>query len=339
MTAQTSSADQDSLSALDEPIKSVGVVGQMAGKFKRLDLFTVRDLLFHLPRKYNDFSHSMTLAELRNNPPEAPVSATVEIVDLRVEQGFRRRIQRTVARLRDETGEGEAIWFGRRYIERRLAVGDVVALSGKVELRGWLPRFANPEFGAAGEGALHANRIVPVYRLTAGVTGAYLRTKIRAALDHALPAFDEYLPAAAKAELAPDAPDIAHAVEWMHFPPEFEENDRATLRLAFDELLALQIGMVARSRQRQVEESLPVSVDDARFAESIAAVEGVIRAQVARRRGGEAMEVSLTADQAEALRQIRADMAGARPMMRLLQGDVGSGKTAVAALAMAWVAD
>ncbi len=131
----------------------------------------------------------MTLRELREHPPEAPVSATVEIVDLRVEQGFRRRVQRTVARVKDDTGEGEAIWFGRRYIERRLAPGQTVALSGKVELRGWLPRFQNPEFGEAGEGALHANRIVPVYRLTSGVTGAYLRTKIRAALDMALPRF------------------------------------------------------------------------------------------------------------------------------------------------------
>jgi len=339
VTAETTAVDPTPPSALDEPIKSVGVVGQMAGKFRRLDLYTVRDLVFHLPRKYNDFSHTMTLRQLRDRPPESPVSATVEIVDLRVEQGFRRRVQRTVARLRDETGEGEAIWFGRRYIERRLAVGDVVALSGKVELRGWLPRFANPEFGAAGEGALHANRIVPVYRLTSGVTGAYLRTKIRAALDHALPDFQEYLPPEALAEVGSDAPDIAHAVEWMHFPPEFAENDRATLRLAFDELLALQVGMVARQRQRQVEDSLPVEVADERYADSIAAVEGVIGEQVARRRGGVAAEIRLTADQAEALDRIRRDMAGARPMMRLLQGDVGSGKTAVAALAMAWVAD
>ena len=121
----------------------------------------------------------MTLRQLRERPPEGPVSATVEIVELRVEQGFRRRIQRTVARLADDTGEGEAIWFGRRYIERRLAAGQTVALSGKVELRGWVPRFANPEFGPAGEDALHAGRIVPVYRLTAGITGAHLRARIK----------------------------------------------------------------------------------------------------------------------------------------------------------------
>ena len=147
----------------------------------------MRELVFHFPRRYDDFSRPMTLREIRDGPPEGPVSATVEVVELRIEPGFRRRIQRTVARLRDATGEGEAVWFGRRYIERRLAAGQVVALSGKVELRGWLPRFQNPEFGTAGEDALHAGRIVPVYRLTAGVSGPTLRARIRSALDKALP--------------------------------------------------------------------------------------------------------------------------------------------------------
>ena len=166
-----------------------GIVPQktMANRLRAgLGLETVRDLLFHLPRRYDDFSRPMTLRQLRERPPEGPVSATVEIVDLRVEPGFRRRIQRTVARLRDATGEGEAVWFGRRYIERRLAAGQTVALSGKVEVRGWLPRFQNPEFGPAGDEALHAGRIVPVYRLTAGVTAPTLRKRIRAALDPAL---------------------------------------------------------------------------------------------------------------------------------------------------------
>ena len=184
----------------------------------------------------------------------------MEIVELRVEQGFRRRIQRTVARLRDGTGEGEAVWFGRRYIERRLAAGQFVALSGKVELRGWLPRFQNPEFGAAGDDALHAGRIVPVYRLTAGVAGPTLRTRIRAALDEALPSQPEYLSEVLRESIEPPLIDITRAIEWMHFPPDFDALDRALTRLAFDELLALQVGMVARRRARQSEQAEPVVV-------------------------------------------------------------------------------
>src|SRR5688500_18121276 len=174
-------------SPLQQPVTENRLVPAAAARrLRRLGIASVGDLLFHLPRRYDDFSRPMSLRALRERPPEGPVSAVVEIVELRVDPGFRRRVQRTVARLRDDSGEGEAVWFGRRYIERRLHEGDRVALSGKVELRGWLPRFQNPEFGAAGEGALHAGRIVPVYRLTAGVTLPWLRSRIRAALDATL---------------------------------------------------------------------------------------------------------------------------------------------------------
>jgi ATP-dependent DNA helicase RecG len=325
-------------SILDSPLRLAGFPPGVVGKLRRLHVETVRDLLFHLPRRYDDFSRPMTLRELRQSPPERPVSATVEIVDLRVEQGFRRRVQRTVARIRDDTGEGEVVWFGRRYIEKRLAPGQTVALSGKVELRGWLPRFANPEFGAAGEDALHAGRIVPVYRLTAGLTGAYLRQRIRSALDFALPEFHEYLPQDVMREISEATPRIGTAVEWMHFPPEFADLDKAVARLAFDELLALQIGMVARRRQRQAEHSRPIDVSDETVQRSVSSVEAVIGAQVSRRRGVETT-VQLTDDQRQALAAIRSDLSAAKPMMRLLQGDVGSGKTAVAALALAFVAD
>ena len=318
----------------------------MAAKFRALHVDNVRDLLFHLPRRYDDFSRPMTLRELREQVIEGPVSATVEIVDLRVEQGFRRRVQRTVARLRDDTGEGEAVWFGRRYVERRLRPGQTVALSGKVEIRGWVPRFQSPEFGPAGDDALHAGRIVPVYRLTAGVTGAYLRQRIRNALDEALPVFGEYVPQSVRREVDPSLPEIQEAIEWVHFPPDFDRLDEALRRLAFDELLALQLGMVSRRRQRQTELAQPITVDDGRFAEAVRQVEATIRAQIEARRAladvssdGSASEIRLTEDQQRALGAIRSDLATDRPMLRLLQGDVGSGKTAVAALALAFVAD
>jgi ATP-dependent DNA helicase RecG len=287
----------------------------------------------------------MTLRELREHPPEGPVSAIVEVLDLRVEQGFRRRVQRTVARLRDDSGEGEAIWFGRRYIERRLAPGMTVALAGKVELRGWLPRFVSPEFGAADASALHAGRIVPVYRLTEGMTATWLRQRMRLALDTALPDLVEYLPAGVRTAGGETDTGIGDAIEWIHYPPDFEQLDRAIGRLAFDELFALQVGMVARGRQRGQETAPRIAVAAERVAVAVTAVEEVIGRQVAARqaRAGVAApdvtEVRLTADQRAALDALVADLAAGRPMMRLLQGDVGSGKTALAALAMAFVAD
>jgi ATP-dependent DNA helicase RecG len=333
-------------SLLDQSLRATRLA---SGKPLRLlgsrGITTVRDLLFHLPRRYDDFSRPLTLRQLREQQFEGPVSATVELVDLRVEAGFRRRVQRTVARLRDETGEGEAIWFGRRFIERRLKAGDRVALSGKVELRGWLPRFQNPEFGVAGEGALHAGRIVPVYRLVGGMTAGWLRQRIKAAIDLATPDLVDYLPAGIVVPGDERPVGLAQALEWVHFPPEFGHLERALHRLAFDELLALQLGMVARARQRTTEQALPVQVPPRRLEEAIGTLEGAIGRQVAGRRrgvadtGASAPSIALTPDQRGAVEAIVGDLGAPRPMNRLLQGDVGSGKTAVAAIALCLAAD
>ena len=121
-----------------------------------------------------------TLAALRDAGDGEVASARVRVRELRVEQTFRRRVQRTMAVLDDETGEAEAIWFGRRFIERRLSEGDRVVISGRVKHRGWSIVFDNPEFQRDdGSALLHAGRIVPVYRLTAGLTAARLRVLIR----------------------------------------------------------------------------------------------------------------------------------------------------------------
>ena len=124
------------------------------------------------------------------------VSARVRVAEVKVEPTFRRRVQRTIARLEDETGSVDATWFGRRFIERRLRVGGEIVVSGRVKHFGRRLTFDNPEFQAVGEDTevLHAGRIVPVYPLTAGLTAARLRLAIREALDKAGHAYPEYLP-------------------------------------------------------------------------------------------------------------------------------------------------
>jgi ATP-dependent DNA helicase RecG len=328
------------------PLARSGIVPPaMARRLARMGLGTVRDLLFHLPRRYDDFSRPVTLGWLRDVDPDGPVSARVRILDVTVEQTWRRRVQRTTARLADDTGEAEAVWFGRRFVERRLHAGDVVLISGKVERRGWVPQFTSPEFGPADGTALHAGRIVPVYRLTEGVSAARLRRTMRRALDLMADRYPDYLPARLRSDTAGPLPSIGAALEAAHYPPDFDALGRALARLRRDELLALQLGMVSRVRQRRREVGAPIRVDDDRYDRAVAAVEGVIEAQVAAR---EALEpatdtvraaIRLTPDQDAATRAIRADLEAGRPMMRLLQGDVGSGKTAVAALALAFMAD
>ncbi|MDQ3491768.1 MAG: ATP-dependent DNA helicase RecG [Chloroflexota bacterium] len=309
----------------------------------RLGLRTVGDLLFHLPRRYQDLREVLTAAELVAQEEGEVVTARLEVVSLRVEQTFRRRLQRTVAVLRDETGEVEATWFGRRFIERRLKEGQWIVLSGRVKQRGFSVSLDNPDFQPDdGSDLLHVGRIVPIYRLTGGLSARTLRAAIRGALDGYGP-YREYLGSLAAQQ---GLMGIGEAVEAAHFPEGFDGRDRALARLAFDELLALQVGMVSRHRQRQSVLGDPIKVRQKRLDEAVGVIETVIDRAVRERRGPvgaterEAIgPVRLTEDQRSALEAIRADLGSERPMLRLLQGDVGSGKTAVAALTLAFAAD
>ena len=297
----------------------------------RLGWYDVRDLLFHLPRRYDDLRELSRLGDLVWTQEGTVVSARVRVDDIRVEASWRRRVQRTIAKLSDDTGRVQATWFGRRYIERRLHAGDEIVVSGRLKRFGRELTIDNPEFQAIeGDGeVLHAGRIVPVYRRTAGLTAARLRVAIREALDRAGHAYPEYLPAALRREEGLEG--ITAALESAHYPPSFEARDEALRRLAFDELLALQIGMVGRRRARVRDRAPAVAVDDG----TDRSIRAALTEALTRRVGG---EVELTTDQADSMTAIRADLAASTPMLRLLQGDVGSGKTAVAAYALAAVA-
>jgi ATP-dependent DNA helicase RecG len=298
---------------------------QRAGR--RLGFLTVRELLFHLPRRYDDLREMRQLGELVWVEEGTVVSARVHVATIRVEPSFRRRIQRTVAVLEDPTGTIDATWFGRRYIERRLAPGAEIIVSGKVKRFGRKLTLDNPDFQPVGrdDELLHVGRIVPVYRLTAGLTAARLRVAMREALDRAGHGYEEYLPAAIREgeRLVP----ITAALEEAHYPASFEGRDAALQRLAFDELLALQLGMVGRRRERGRDAADPIDLEAGADARLRTALTSSLR-----RKLGTA--VDLTADQSTAIDAIRDDLARPTPMLRLLQGDVGSGKTAVAAWAL-----
>ncbi|MBI2762834.1 MAG: ATP-dependent DNA helicase RecG [Chloroflexi bacterium] len=314
---------------LETPIGRSGLPGStsLARTGRRIGINVVRDLLFRVPRRYDDLREMRTIAAFAMIADGELVSARVRVADLRVEGSFRRRVQRTIARLEDETGSLDATWFGRRYIERRLKVGDAIVVSGKLRRFGYRMTLDNPEFQIDdGAALLHAGRIVPIYRLTAGLATASLRRAVRAALDATAAAYPEYLSAGTRADVG--LVPIGEAVEEAHYPTTFERRDAALRRLAFDELLALQIGMVSRRRARVGEHGRPIIVTDA-HAEAIrdALVVGLST------RVGHPVE--LTNDQATAIDMLRADLARPAPMLRLLQGDVGSGKTAVAAWGLA----
>ena len=294
---------------------------------RRMGIDTVRDLLFHLPRRYDDLRELRMLGDLRDADDGTVASAQVTVTDISVQQTWRRRVQVTTAHVRDATGFATVTWFGRRYIERRLATGDEILVSGKIKHRHGELVFEGPEFQPAdAANLLHVGRIVPVYRLTSGVTANRFRGAVRVALDRAGDEYPEYLPSSIRA--AEDVPPIGEALEAAHYPTTFEARDAALHRLALDELLALQLGMVSRRRARGRARTLAITTD----AASDGRIRAALEASLERKLGEPA---ALTADQATAIDEIAADLARPVPMLRLVQGDVGSGKTAVAAWALA----
>jgi ATP-dependent DNA helicase RecG len=323
----------DPAALLATPIGNSGLSGAAAVRRvgPRLGIATVRDLLFHLPRRYDDRRVMETIAGLMGRADGEQVSARVVVHSIRVEKTYRRRVQRTVAIVRDETGEAEAVWFGRRYIEKRIREGDRLVVSGRLKKRGFAVVFDDPEFQHEDAEAdlLHAGRIVPIYRLTAGIAAPRLRVAMREAIDRAGLSYPEYLPP--DLLRAEHLEGIGRAIQGAHYPDDPEALDAALRRLAFDELLALQLGMVGRRRQRVRSRARPLVVDDERDAEVRVALGGALSRRLGR-------DVELTADQAAAVVAIRGDLARHEPMLRLLQGDVGSGKTAVAAYALALIA-
>jgi ATP-dependent DNA helicase RecG len=314
---------------LDTPIERSGLPGAttLRRHGRRLGVASVRDLLTTFPHHYLDRRDLLPIGRLDAQPAGSIVTVRATVRSLRVERTHRRRLWLTTATLEDASGQVEAIWFGRRFIERQLKPGDAVVASGKVRLQGWRAQLDNPDFQRDDGGPmLHVGRIVPVYRLTRGLTARTLRQAIRAGLDRFGP-YPEYLDPA----IVAGQPSIGQAVEAAHYPDDFGQRDAAVHRLAHDELLALQVGMVSRRRQRRGQARPGLLVSDAVDRE----LREAITAGLSQRVGS---AVALTEDQQRALDAVREDVAGGVPMLRLIQGDVGSGKTAVAAYALALAA-
>ena len=297
---------------LDRPIREViPTIGGGWRALATLGLRTPRDVLFYLPRRYDDFSELRPLGELVDGEKQ---SALVKVAGVKVEKGFGRKPQRVVATLHDGTGSADAVWFGRRFVERRLKVDDEIVISGKVARRGWRAEFIGPEFSPAGTDSLHAGRIAPVYPLTAGVTNRRLREMIAVVLDRCLPHLPDHLSIAERKGL----PSLPDALRQAHFPDSAETVRPALDRLAFDELLALQLTL-AQVRSERDQARAPALATSAETTDALIG----------------ALPFSFTGDQSRAVGEILGDLAQERAMRRLLQGDVGSGKTAVAAVALA----
>ncbi|MEY4072027.1 MAG: hypothetical protein RLY94_182, partial [Chloroflexota bacterium] len=314
------------------PLKGLNLPGgaSLLRGLARLGVTSVAELLLYLPRRYEDRRAITPVAELAAG---APATIRARVVDLRVEKTWRRGVQRTIATLADESGAVDAVWYGRRFIERRLTPNLEIVASGRVKALGWRVQLEAPEFSSVEGGeTVNAGRIVPIYRLTKGVTALSLRRAVRELLDRFGAALTDPLPAEIRARHG--LMTLAGAIEEAHWPHEFDQRDAALRRLAFDELLAVQLSLVRR-RRRRARGSAPkmlVSTTERTKIESAIRSALAVGAAAGTERGAAS---EWTSDQGTAIDAILEDLQGGEPMLRLLQGDVGTGKTAVALVAAA----
>jgi ATP-dependent DNA helicase RecG len=282
----------------------------------RLGIRSAEDLLFLFPARYEDRRNLAPLSSLRGGETVS-VAARVAAVERR--KTFRKGLSVITALISDGRTMARAVWFNRLGLEKILLPGVRVLFYGRVDLRGGSVQLTNPEFEVLDEDGDEEKSlaIVPVYPSTAGLSQKALRKMTRSAMDDFLPALEEYLPGDLMSRL--DLPGLAESVRELHFPESREKWKAARRRLAFDEFFLLQAGLALR-RCRAGDRSSP--------APSLPP--GALVAECLESR----LPFTLTEGQKKAAEEIFADMSRTVPMNRLLQGDVGSGKTAVALLAL-----
>ena len=297
-----------------DPVEKISYVGKIyAQRLARLEISSVRDLLYHFPFRYQDYTQTTRISLLVPDRDVAVQGKIIQIGNIRTKWGK----FLTKAAVADESGAIEVIWFNQPYLTQTLKEGVKVGLAGKVENFGGKISLISPDFEVLEEGAVptHTAGLVPVYPETARLTSKWLRSRIRSLLDSV--EIKEFIPEEIRQErqLLP----LRESLEKIHFPKKFSDIEKARQRFALEELLLFNLRSL---KQRLVWEKqktpLPISYD--RFRGKID-------------RFVEKLPFSLTKAQENVLDEIFKDLGGEKPMNRLLQGDVGSGKTVVAAVA------
>ncbi len=292
-----------------------GVGPRHAAMLARLGMTTLGDMLYNFPRRYEDYSQLKPIHRLWYGE-EVTVVGVIQMLESRKIRGGSATLIEVI--INDGTGSLRLTWFNQPWLVNRMKVGDTISVSGKVEQ--YLGRLVmnNPDWEPVEAENLHTNRIVPVYSLTANVTQKWLRRLMYQVVTYWAPKVSDPLPEAIRQEA--NLLELGETLLQVHFPDSQEKLRQARKRLAFDEIFLLQMGVLRQKRDWQ-----------AAAARRFTVSESWLEARLA------ALPYALTNAQRRALDEILSDLRSGRPMNRLLQGDVGSGKTVVAALTAAMI--
>ncbi len=303
---------------LTAPIREAGFTFKVnAKKLQRLHIHTLENLLYHIPSRYDDLS---LIAPINTLQPEEVVTIQGTILSSKNEY-TRRKFQLQKVVVEDNTGKVECIWFNQPYIVKQLVVGKTVSISGKVDKSGSKITIKGKDYellDGLADDTTHTGKMVPVYPETYGLSSKWVRNRIKQLLQDESITLEEFLPAhiIKKHNLV----DIKKALQDIHFPTSYKSIEKARERLAFEELFINQLaGIMRREEWRQKKDAPKLTTDNHKKT-----IEKYINS----------LPFELTNAQKKAIDDILADMEKPIPMNRLLEGDVGSGKTVVASVAL-----
>jgi ATP-dependent DNA helicase RecG len=298
---------------LDSPIAVIkGIATSVEKKFAKLNVRTVSDLLYFFPRRYVDYSQKKPISELIDGEEQTTIGTIwqARVATLGNRQG-------TEAIIGDQTGNIRAVWFNQPYLAKRFRTNARIVVSGPVSLFKGHKVFESPEWELLGEKELiHTGRLVPVYPLTRGLYPRQVRKWTKETVDGYVWQLADFLPSEIKTRC--QLLDLPTAVAQIHYPDDQTMAARARGRLSFDELLLLQLGVLARKRGWQ--ESQPGNA----FRIDRKVISRFLQC----------LPFTLTGAQERVLQEILDDLDKPKAMSRLLQGEVGSGKTVIATLAL-----
>jgi len=299
--------------SMDSPITVIrGISSSLATKFNKLGVRTIRDLLFFFPHRHLDYSQRKYISQLTEGEEETIIANVWQAQEIRL--GGRRCTEAIVG---DETGNVRAVWFNNPYLAKKLTTNMRVVLSGRVGLFNGRHVFESPEWELVNDSELiHTGRLVPVYPLTQGLRPRQVRKLMKEVVDQWAWQVEDYLPPELTGRC--NLLELPQAINQAHFPEDEAVKDRARIRLAFDELFLLQLGVLSKKRDWQ--ESQPGSP----FSIKPPVLDAFVKS----------LPFELTAAQQKVLNELLTDLQKSRPMSRLLQGEVGSGKTVVATVAL-----
>ena len=295
----------------DTPLSHIPTIKEQSLKrLERLGLFTVSDMLYHFPHRYEDYS---TISPISSLIPDEKCTLEGVVTHIEAGQTWKKKMFLTEATLEDESGNMRLIWFNQKFVAQTLKEGTPIRVSGKVSRDNKGLVMTNPAFERSSREAVHTGRLVPVYPETAGLTSRFFRWQITGIFQK-LTIFPDPVPEEILTRL--HLPSIKQALFSLHFPKDEEHQLIARKRFAFDEMLFIQLKALELKALFETAKGNPIFYDEQHLVQFTAS-----------------FPFTLTTAQKRASQEILTDLGKTRPMNRLLNGDVGSGKTIVAALA------